>query len=155
MNMNPNAINALRDSLTLQNSLRAALDQKASFLVAIAAAVFAFSVIRMDTLNFQVLAACSFVTLVFAVFVVFLPFRGKRTERFSLLCWWGIKDKDFNQYRTEIKQVLASDETIIEEYTREIWTLTEYSIRPKSRILKWASFVLVLGLLAGFVLSIA
>ncbi|MFA5107351.1 MAG: hypothetical protein WC497_03435 [Patescibacteria group bacterium] len=153
MPTNQNSLNLLRDSLTLHNSLRSSLDQKASFLVAITAVIFGLSVIRLDSVNFLVLAMCSFVTLVLAIFVVFLPFRGKRNERFSLLCWWGFVKKDFGQYKKELTGVFASDDTIANEYMQEIWTVMQYSIKPKSKILKIASFILVFGLLTGFILS--
>ena len=153
MAINQNSLNLLRDSLTLHNSLRSSLDQKASLLVAITAVIFGLSVIRLDSVNFLVLAICSFVTLVLAIFVVFLPFRGKRNERFSLLCWWGFAKKDFDQYKKGLNDVFASDDTIANEYMREIWTLMHYSIKPKSKILRLASFILVFGLLTGFILS--
>ncbi|MDD5341886.1 MAG: hypothetical protein PHH01_00010 [Patescibacteria group bacterium] len=153
MVVNQNSINLLRDSLTLQNSLRGSLDQKASFLVGIAAVIFGLSMIRIEASNFLVLAISSFITLVMAITVVFLPFRGKRKERLSFICWWGFSDKGLEEYEDKLKKVFDSDDKMAEEYMREIWTMTNYSIKPKSKILKFASFILVFGLLIGFVLS--
>lgn len=150
--MNPNSINFLRDSLNHNYGIRGALDQKASFLVGIAAIVFGFSITRLSEINFIVLAICSFAALFLSVLVVFLPFRGKRRERISLICWWGCAKKGYGQYKNELDDVFKSDEKIADEYARDIWNLTNYSIKPKSLILRWAGFILIAGLLAGFVL---
>ena len=150
--MNPNSINFLRDSLSHHYSLRSALDQKASFLVGIAALIFGFSMTKLDELNFLILAICSFITLLLSAMAVFLIFRGKRKERISLMCWWNFSKKEYDQYKCELNDVFESDEKIAEEYARDIWNLANYSIKPKALILKWASFILVFGLLAGFVL---
>jgi len=150
--MNPNSINFLRDSLSHHYGLRSALDQKASFLVGIAAIIFGFSMTRLTELNFLILEICSFITLILAAMAVFLPFRGKIKERISLMCWWNFTKKEYEQYKKELNDMFQSDEKIADEYARDIWNLANYSIKPKSLILKWASFILILGLLAGFVL---
>ena len=150
--MNLNSINFLRDSLNHHHSLRSGLDQKASFLVGVAGIIFGLSISHLDKLNFLLLAICSFVTVFLAILVVFLPFRGKIKERFSLMCWWGFSRKNLEQYEKELREIFVSDEKIAEEYAREIWNLANYSLKPKTLILKWASFILILGLLAGFVL---
>jgi hypothetical protein len=148
--MDQNSISFLRDSLNHHHSLRSGLDQKASFLVGIAAIIFGLSVGHLDQLNFLILAICSFVTVFLAILVVFLPFRGKIKERFSLMCWWGFSNKNLEQYEKELEEIFVSEEKIAKEYMREIWNLMNYSIKPKTLILKWASFILILGLLAGF-----
>lgn len=150
--MDQNSINFLRDSLNYNYEIRSTLDQRASFLVGIAAIIFSFSISRLDQINFLVLAICSFLTLFLSILVVFLPFRGKRTERYSLACWWNHSQKKYDQYRNELNDIFGVDEKIAEEYSRDIWNLTHYSIKPKSAILKWASLILTIGLLAGFVL---
>lgn len=150
---NQNSINFLRDSLTLHNSLRSSLDQKASFLVGIAAVIFGLSVIRIEAVNFLILSLCSFFTLVLAIMVVFLPFRGKRKERSSFMCWWGFSKTDFEEYKNGLNNIFGADDKISEEYMREIWILAHHSIKPKSLILKIASSILVLGLLLGFITS--
>jgi hypothetical protein len=150
--MNQNSIIFLRDSLNHHYNLRAALDQKASFLVGVSAIIFGLSIARLDKLNFLVLAICSFITVFLTILVVFLPFRGKLKEKLSLMCWWGFSNKNLNQYKDGLNNVFASDEKIAEEYSREIWNLVNYSLKPKTLILKWASFILILGLFSGFAL---
>ena len=153
--MDQNTITFLRDSLSHHNNLRSGLDNKASFLVGVAGVIFGLSVNRLHELNFLVLAVCSFIAFFLAILAVFLPFRGKIKERFSLMCWWGFADKNLQEYEKELRVIFDSEEKIIQEYMREIWNVVNYSIKPKTAILKWASFVLVIGLLAGFVLFFA
>jgi hypothetical protein len=150
--MDQNSLGFLRDSLSHHHNLRSGLDSKASFLVGVAGVIFGLSVNHLKELNFLVLAICSFIAFFLSILAVFLPFRGKIKERFSLMCWWGFTDKDLRQYEDELRKVFDSEEKIIQEYMREIWNVVNYSIKPKTLILKWASFVLILGLLAGFVL---
>ena len=150
--MNQNSINFLRDSLNHHHSLRSGLDQKASFLVGITGIIFGLSISHLDQLNFLVLAICSFVAFFLSILAVFLPFRGKIKERFSLMCWWGFSNKNLVQYEKELEETFISEEKIAKEYMREIWNLVNHSIKPKTLILKWASFILIFGLLAGFVL---
>lgn len=150
--MNDKAINFLRDSLVHHRDLKNALDQKASFLLALSGVIFSLSVGRLEKMQFLVLAAGSFITVILAIFVVFLPFRGKIKEKFGLMCWWGFSNKNFNQYKDELNRVFNSDEEISTEYMKEIWNLTNYSLKPKTKILKWASFILVVALLLAFIL---
>ncbi|MFA5070455.1 MAG: Pycsar system effector family protein [Patescibacteria group bacterium] len=150
--MDPNAINFLRDSLAHHHNLRNSLDGKASFLLAIAGVVFGLSVIRLEKVQFVVIAITAFLTILLTVFAVFLPYRGKMKEKIGLMCWWGFAGKSYESYQEEVNRVIKTDEAIADEYKKEIWNLANYSLRPKSVLLKWASFVLTVGLLAGFVL---
>ncbi len=150
--MEQDSINFLRDSLTHHRSLKNSLDQKASFLVAISGIIFGLSVGRLQELHFLALAIASFLTVVLSILVTFLPFRGKMKGKFGMMCWWGFSDKNLEEYEKELKKSLDSDEKITHEYAKEIWSLVNNSLKPKTRILKWASFILLLGLLGGFIL---
>lgn len=150
--MDQNAFNFLRDSLTHHYNVRNALDSKASFLLAISGVIFGLSVIRLEKIQFLVIAIASFLTIVLAVFGIFLPYRGKMKEKWGLMCWWGFLHKSFEEYKAETDKVLVSEEEIKNEYQREIWLLAQSSLKPKTALLKTASSVLLVGLLAGFIL---
>lgn len=150
--MEQKSIKFLRDSLVHHRSLKNSLDQKASFLVAIAGVIFGLSIGRLDEIHFLVLAVASFLAVLLSIIITFLPFRGKLKGKFGLMCWWGFSNKSFEEYEAELKKSLVSDEKIAQEYAKEIWGLANYSLKPKTRILKWASIILILGLLGGFVL---
>ena len=68
------------------------------------------------------------------------------------MCWWSFRADDYEGYKEEIAKVKETDEKIAEEYTKEIWNLAQYSLRPKTILLRWSSFVLTLGLFIGFLL---
>lgn len=150
--MDQNAISFLRDSLGHQHNMRNSLDSKASFLLAVAGVVFGLSIAKLEEIQFVVIALTSFVTIILTVLAVFLPYRGKIKEKGSLLCWWTMLGKKFEDYRKEAQQVLNSEEKITDEYLKEIWNLANYSLKPKSLLLKWASLILTAGLLLGFIL---
>lgn len=150
--MEQKSIKFLQDSLIHHRSLKNSLDQKASFLVGVSGIIFGLSVGRLQEAQFLLLAISSFLTVFLSVLVTFLPFRGKLKEKFGLMCWWGFSDKSFDQYKDLLNKTLDSDEKIAQEYMKEIWSLVNYSIKPKTKFLKWASLILILGLLGGFIL---
>ena len=150
--MNENAINFLRDSLVHHRDLKNALDHKASFLVGISGVIFTLSVGHLEKMQFLILAIGSFLTVLLAILVIFLPFRRKIKEKFGLMCWWGFSDKSFNQYKDELNKIFNSNEEISLEYMKEIWNLTNYSLNPKTKLLKCASSILILSLLSAFIL---
>lgn len=150
--METNSINFLRDSFNHHRDLTDDLDRKASFFLALSGVIFALSVNRLQEIQFLVIAITALLTLILSVLVIRLPYRGKMKEKLSLMCWWGFADKNLSQYKDEINKVLGSEQAIIEQYQKEIWNLANYSIKPKSILLKWASYVLVIGLLIGFAL---
>jgi hypothetical protein len=149
--MEQNSINFLRDSLIHHRDIKNALDQKASFLVAVSGVIFGLSVGRLQEAQFLVLAISSFFTVLLSVLIIRLPFRGITKEEFGLMCWW-FSDKSLDQYKDELNEIFTSDEKISQEYIKEIWNLANYSLKPKGKLLKWASSILVLGLLGGFIL---
>lgn len=150
--MNDHSINFLRDSLNHHYGIRGSLDQKSSFLVAISAVIFSVSIIRISEIAFLVLAITSFIAVLLAIMVTFLPFTGRKKKWHGLMCWWGFKEKDFNQYEQELKKAFLSDEDIAKEYMTEIWNLANYSLKPKTKILKIVSSILSSGLIIGFIL---
>jgi hypothetical protein len=150
--MEQNSINFLHDSFIHHRDLTDALDRKASFFLAISGVIFALSISRLGEIQFLVIAISSLLSLIFSVLVIRLPYRGKIKEKFGLMCWWGFADKSLGQYKDEIGQILGSDEKIIEEYKKEIWSIANYSLKPKTILLKWTSYILVAGLLIGFIL---
>lgn len=149
--MEQNSIKFLQDSLVHHRSLKNSLDQKASFLVGVSGIIFGLSVGHLQEAHFLVLAITSFLTVLLSVLVTFLPFRGRLKRKFGLMCWWGFSDKSLEEYEAKLKESLVSDEKIAQEYAKEIWNLANYSLKPKTKFLKWASLILILGLLGGFV----
>jgi len=142
----------LSDSLKHHRDLKSSLDQKASFLSGFAGIIFTLSIGRLDEIHFLVLAISSFLTAIISIFAVFLPLRSKMKKNLSLMCWWGFSNGDFNQYQKRLYEAFASDKATGKEYMKEIWNLADYSIKPKTKLLKLASLILVIGLLAGFIL---
>lgn len=150
--MQQESIHFLRDSLIHHRDLRNALDQKASLLLGLAGVIFALSVSHLPETPFLVLAVSSLLTVFLTIFVVFLPFRSKKGVKPGSMCWWGFIGGGFDQYREEIDRILDSEKEISKEYIKEIWNLANYSIKPKVKILKWASSIQLIGFLLGFVL---
>ena len=150
--MNSNSINFLRESLAHHRDLRNALDHKASFLLAISGVIFTLSVGRLQEMQFLVLGIGALLAAILSVLTIFSPFRKGVRKKFGLMCWWGFSEKSFEQYKEELDKVFTSDEEIIREFMKEIWNLGRYSLEPKTRLLRWASLILILGLLAGFIL---
>jgi len=142
----------LKESLRHQLELKKSLEQKASFLTALAGVLFGLSVSRLDQGQFLVLAIGTFLTVLLTVTAVFMPFRGKIKGGKSLICWWGFAEKNFEEYKNSLANVFQSEEKIAEEFEKEIWNLSEYSLKPKTKLLAFASFFLIAGLVLSFAL---
>jgi hypothetical protein len=143
----------LQDSLTHHTQIRGGLDQKASFLTAISGALFGFSIGHLDEPRFLALMIGALLTVILSVLAVFLPTRSTPKGSGSLICWWGFPGKTYEAYRQAMGSVIASDDATREEYMKEIWTLVNHSIKPKSRYLRLASYTFLLGLVASVALS--
>ena len=101
----------------------------------------------------MVLGIASLITVLLSIYVVFLPFRRMKTKKnLGIMCWWGFSDKTFDEYHKETKKIISSNRKITDEYLKEIWNLTNYSLKPKNHLLKIASIVLIIGLLGGLIL---
>jgi len=150
--MGQNSINFLRDSLTHHRDLKNSLDRKASFLLGISGVIFTLSVARLQEIQFLVLAISSFLTAFLSILVICSPFRGGVRKKFGLMCWWGFSNKSFEQYKKGLNEVFTSEEKILQEYMKEIWNLTNYSLKPKTKLLNLASIILISGFLIGFIL---
>lgn len=150
--MDQNSINFLRDSLLHNRDIRNGLDQKASIILGLSGVIFTLSIGSLEKLQFLVLAITSFFAALLSIFAIFLPFRRQTKNRFSLICWLGFLFKNFDDYKREVYSAFESEEKTSQEYMKEIWSLANYSLKPKTKLLKWASSILTLGLLMAFVL---
>lgn len=150
--MNEKYLQFLRDSLAHHRDLRNALDTKASLLLGLSGVVFALSVKQIEELPFFIFSSFSLISVLLLILVVRRPFRRKKHIGEGLMCWWSFRADDYEGYKEEIAKVKETDEKIAEEYTKEIWNLAQYSLRPKTILLRWSSFVLTLGLFIGFLL---
>ena len=150
--MNQNSINFLRDSLTHHRDLKNGLDRKASFLLGISGVIFALSVGLLQEIQFLILAISSFLAAFLSILVIRSPFRRGVKKKFGLMCWWGFSDKSFEEYKEGINKVFTSEEKISHEYMREIWNLTNFSLKPKTKLLNSATIILISGFLIGFML---
>ncbi len=150
--MNQDSINFLRDSLIHHRDLKNALDRKASFLLGISGVIFTLSIGLLLEIQFLILAVSSFLSAFLSILVICSPFRRGTKKSFGLMCWWGFSDKNFEQYTEELNKVFTSETQISQEYMKEIWNLTNYSLKPKTKLLNSASIILISGFFIGFIL---
>ncbi|MFN3301469.1 MAG: Pycsar system effector family protein [Patescibacteria group bacterium] len=138
----------IRDAYLHQREQRTIFDNKASFLMGISGVIFALSMGRIEKVGFLIISLFALLALVLSVWAVSYPLPRPKNV-FSLLCWSGFRGMKDHEYEEKIKEVISSDEKIVQEYLKEIYAIAKYSIEPKARLVKLASFILSLSLILG------
>jgi len=152
--MQERKIKFLKESLTHHRDVRNALDNKAALLLGLSGVVLAISISNMKELQYLVMAICSLISALILVFVVSMPFKRKTRIKMGLICWWGNHIDSFSEYKQEVERATKTENSIAEEYMKEIWNLANYSLKQKTKLIRWSSWILILGLLGGLILFI-
>jgi len=147
-------IHFLKDTLAHHHQMRDALDNKASFLLGISGVIFVLSIVHLEKIGFLVIAITSLIACLFSIWTVSFPFRKTKKKAFGLMCWWGFEKMNFEEYTKRIEEILGSDKAITKEYLKEIYALSKYSLKPKSSMIRLASFTLTIGLIVGGILLV-
>jgi hypothetical protein len=148
------ALDFLRESLRFNQEYKESLDHKASFLLGIASVVLVLSFNNLHTPGFLVVALGALAASTFLVWVISFPFRKTHRGQFSLICAWGFEHLTEGEYTRQLEHVMNSESAVIDTYRKEIFALSEYSIKIKLRFIKLASLALTIGLVVGFALII-
>jgi len=152
--MQERKIKFLKESLAHHRDVRNALDNKAALLLGLSGVVLAISISNMRELQYLVMALCSLVSALLLVFVVSMPFKRKTRIKMGLICWWGSHIDSFSEYKKEVERATKTENSIAEEYMKEVWNLANYSLKQKTKLIRWSSWILILGLLSGLILFI-
>jgi len=138
-------ITFLEKSISVNHSLRDGMDNKANFLLAVASVLMAFSLPGGSVFTI----VFSFVAVFFCVLAI-LGFRFGKIQNKSLVCWWGLKGKSFEEYKEAIDGI-KTEEDLILEYEKEIYSLFRSSIRLKMIFVKIAAVSLILALASALI----
>lgn len=144
-----NGIDFLRESLRFNQEYKESLDHKASFLLGVGSVVLVLSLNNVTRPGFGVVAAGALLASLFSIWVISFPFRKTHRGKFSILCAWGFDHLSEAEYNRQLDDVLASEQATMATYRKEIFALSEYSIKIKLRFIKLASLTLTLGLVIG------
>lgn len=142
----------LQASLDTQRRYKEHLDQKASILLGISGVIFVLSISNIEKVGFLIIAIFSLVSVILNVWVISFPFKKHHRGKFGFMCYLGFYDLDFKEYSRKLKIILDSKDGMVNEYATEIYSLAEHSIKFKTKLIRYASFALSLGLLIGLVL---
>jgi hypothetical protein len=146
--------NFIHDAYSHQKEQRTIYDNKASFLIGISGVIFALSMNQINKISFLIIAVAAFAALILSVWTVSFPFPHSKKAKFSLLCWSGFQGMKKDEYEAKMKEIVNSDEKIIHEYIKEVYALYQYSVLPKSRMIRMASLILTISLFTGLLLLI-
>ncbi len=148
------ALDFLRESLRFNQEYKESLDHKASFLLGIASVVLVLSLNNLQKPGFLVVALGALASSIFSIWVISFPFRKTHRGQFSLICAWGFEHLTEGEYNRQIEQVMNNEPAVINTYKKEIFALSEYSIKIKLHFIKLASLALTIGLVAGLVVIV-
>lgn len=134
----------LEESLHLNHNLRTALDYKANFLLATSGVILALSVPSYNL----ILIIFSSLSAIFCILAIDSPFRKVKDN--SHLCWWGIKNKNFVEYKKICDQINSEDD-LIKEYQIEIYNLFQNSIKNKLIFIRLSAIFLLIAFLLSLI----
>jgi hypothetical protein len=141
----------LKTALNHQIFIHNSLDSKASWLLGISGVLFVLSLSHLDLPVFKWIAVFSLLSALFNIWAISFPFKYERRQGFSFLCWKGFRRLNFVEYQKEADAIIGDEQRMIIEYEKEIHSLSEHSIKPKSRLIRWGSVCLTISFIAGFV----
>ena len=142
----------LQASLDTQRGYKEHLDQKASILLGISGVIFVLSINNIEKIGFLVIAIFALLSCILNVWVISFPFKKNRRGKFGFMCYLGFYNLDFKEYTKKLKSILDSKDGLVAEYATEIYSLAEHSIKFKTKLIRYSSFALSLGLIIGLVL---
>lgn len=145
--MNP--IDFLAESLRFNQDYKESLDHKASFLLGVASLILVLSLNNIERPGFIVVAIGALLSSLFSIWVISFPFRKTHRGKFSLLCAWGFEHLSEAEYNRQLDQIVSSNDAMMATYRKEIFALSQYSIKIKLHFIKLASLTLTLGLVVG------
>lgn len=133
-------------------------DIQTNILIGISTAISAFAVsnIKNNEVVFSVLSVFSIISVVFGLYAVHPPkFLRKRGQRESLLYNKKISNfKNSTEYSKELKKVIDDKNSLIDEYSNEIFNIYKYHYRPKRYLFKISRNFLIIGIIASVLISI-
>ncbi len=155
---------ALRMQLDLLNHIDNENHQKANFVIAADGVLLAVSLSQLNfdkapealfnvaNVGWLVIAAAALISII-AIMVAVQPLTMKRGGRINLY-WPGsyVDRLSKDEYVEQVKEMLSTDEDIVEEASREMYEYSEDEIIPKLRKVKVSTYVLVTGLMIGTLL---
>lgn len=150
--MNKEILELAKESLVHNRDIKKTLDQKASLLLGLSGVILTISIGNLEKVQYVILAVTALVVIFLSILAVFLPFRSKKRIKPNLICQWGTRGAEFDEYRAKVLGLSDSPEKILDEYLKEAWNLSGFSVKSKTCLLKWASGILLAGFLTGFVL---
>jgi hypothetical protein len=133
-------------------------DTQTNILIGISTAISAFAIsnIKDGSAIFSTLAFFSIISLAIGLYAVHPPkFLRKKGQRESLLYNRKISGfKDSREYAEEIKKTIDNKDSIIEEYSNEIYNIYKYHYRPKRVLFKISRDFLIAGILISVLVAI-
>lgn len=149
---------ALNAILQKTQSFAVHLDAQLNMLIVVGSAIFIFFITRFyDSSYFTPLYVIIFgifalLSVLTALLAIFPPrFLRKKGQHESIMYHYKIGRYDNPLlYLSEVKKALATDEDLIQEYTKEIYNISKYYYRPKRVLFEISRNFLFIG----FVLSL-
>jgi hypothetical protein len=136
------------------------IDTQTNILLGICMAIFTFSVARFaaDGMNWMlgILGGFSSVAALVCLFAIHPPsFMRKRGQRESLM--YNKKITGFEshlKYSGALDKLFGDEDSIIKEYSSEIYNIYKYYYQPKRKLFKAARTILISGIVVSLVFFI-
>jgi hypothetical protein len=154
----------MEDSISILNSMlqkatemATHFDIQINILIGIGLAVVAISVSHLDAGNnilpFSILVFFSVLSTIASLYAIYPPKRmRKRGQEDSL--FYNKKVTSFSsekKYDDAVRELLADRDSVIFQYSTEIYNIYKYHYRPKRELFKLARNLLISGIVLGLI----
>jgi hypothetical protein len=138
------------------------IDNHANVLIGLNTGIFLLSineVFQVDhlKLTFAVVAAFSALSAFVALLAIRLP-KAVVNKKHNESLFYARRIASFSsakEYAKKLRQLLKNEDDFFEQYSLEIYNLSKYYYIPKRRVLSWARYIFVFGvILSGLFLML-
>ena len=151
----------LSDALQKMVAIRQHYNVQAEVILGLSGLIFIFSVANLfdskekGTIGFLFMTITGLASAIFSIFVLKPPVVMKRHDLSNtLMHHTALSRVSYPTFKRQLARIVKNRESIVDEYTREIYNISVNSIMLKKKFSRQAANILVFGLLIGFVLMI-
>ncbi len=148
----------MSDLLNKQVEIRNMLDLRTNIMIGFNSALVVFFATNFQATwasgIFFIAAMISVVVSMLFALLALKPshFSTKKGQKESLFYHHKISSDSEEEYRAEIRKVLSNEDSIYDNYIKEIYNLTKYSNVPRKFYLNWSIRFLLYGILVSVAL---
>ncbi len=134
--------------------LKHTLDTKANWILGVSGLLLMLSINNLSKgYGYQIIFFSAFLSFLLSL-IAFNPlnlFIKQKHNPISMMYYESFKDMSPEEIVERLKQIKTKDD-LIEQYAWDLYNLVNRVLKFKSRLIKWPVYILLVGVIIGFVL---